>query len=99
MDAKWSADRCEHRTMIVSRASIRALKEQARKAGLDNRIGATVPGAITAMKAAGKIYEPVTYEGAGHGFMRMGEQPDATPANVKAREEAWKRLKEILAHK
>ena len=24
-----------------------------------------------------KTYEPVTYEGAGHGFMRAGEAPDA----------------------
>ena len=30
------------------------------------------------MKAAGKIYEPVTYDGAGHGFMRAGEDPTNT---------------------
>src|SRR5450755_4312586 len=36
-------------------------------AGDDARIGATVPGTIEAMKAAGKSYEPVTYDGAGHG--------------------------------
>ena len=30
------------------------------------------------MKAAGKKYEPVTYEGAGHGFMRAGEDPTNT---------------------
>src|ERR1700724_4028397 len=38
-------------------------------AGDDARIGATVPGTVEAMKAAGKTYEPVSYEGAGHGFM------------------------------
>ena len=65
-------------------------------AGNDARIGATVPGTIADMKALGKKYEPVTYEGAGHGFMRAGEQPDATPANAKARTEAWVRIKEIL---
>ena len=27
------------------------------------------------MKAAGKSYDPVTYDGAGHGFMRAGEDP------------------------
>ena len=27
------------------------------------------------MKEAGKTFEPVTYEGAGHGFMRSGEDP------------------------
>ncbi len=47
--------------------------------------------------AAGKTYEPVVYDGAGHGFMRAGEAPDANDANKKAREEAWKRWKELLA--
>ena len=49
-------------------------------AGDDARIGATVPGTVEAMKAAGKPYEPVTYDGAGHGFMRAGEAPDANDA-------------------
>src|SRR5205814_10457207 len=54
--------------------------------GNDARIDATIPDAIANMKAAGKTYEPVTYEGAGHGFMRAGENPDDTnPANKKAR--------------
>ena len=43
--------------------------------GNDARIAATVPATTAAMKAAGKIYEPVTYDGAGHGFMRAGEDP------------------------
>ena len=30
------------------------------------------------MKAAGKTYEPVTYDGAGHGFMRAGKPPTPT---------------------
>lgn len=66
-------------------------------AGDDARIGATVPGAIEQMKAAGKTYEPVTYDGAGHGFMRAGEAPDANEANRKARTEAWARWKTLLA--
>jgi carboxymethylenebutenolidase len=65
-------------------------------AGNDARIGATVPGTTEAMNAAGKKYEPVTYEGAGHGFMRAGEAPDASPANAKAREEGLKRLRGLL---
>lgn len=64
--------------------------------GNDMRINATVPKTIELMKAANKTYEPVTYEGAGHGFMRAGEQPDAEAANKKAREESWTRWKEIL---
>ena len=74
-------------------------------AGNDARIGATIPATTDAMKAAGKKYEPVTYEGAGHGFMRAGEDPtqpsgNATPemaaANKKAREEAFTRMTTLL---
>jgi carboxymethylenebutenolidase len=65
-------------------------------AGNDARIGATVPGTTEAMKAAGKKYEPISYEGAGHGFMRAGDAPDASPENKKAREEGLKRLTTLL---
>lgn len=66
-------------------------------AGNDARIGATVPGTIDAMKAAGKKYESVTYDGAGHGFMRAGEDPtNPVPDNKKAREEAFARLTRLL---
>ena len=65
-------------------------------AGNDNRVNATIPKSTELMKKASKTYEPVTYEGAGHGFMRAGEAPDASAANKKAREEAWKRWKELL---
>jgi carboxymethylenebutenolidase len=66
-------------------------------AGDDARIGATVPGTIQDMKALGKKFDPVTYDGAGHGFMRAGEAPDANEANRKARTEAWGRWKALLA--
>jgi carboxymethylenebutenolidase len=65
-------------------------------AGNDARIGATLPDTITQMKAAGKTFEPVTYDGAGHGFMRAGEAPDANDANKKARSDAWERWKNLL---
>jgi carboxymethylenebutenolidase len=64
--------------------------------GNDNRIGAMIPKATDMMKAAGKIYEPVTYEGAGHGFMRAGEDPNGSEANKKAREFAWARWLSLL---
>jgi carboxymethylenebutenolidase len=74
--------------------------------GSDARVDATIPKSQDLMKEAGKTYEPVTYEGAGHGFMRAGEDPtvpDATPeqkamkeANKKAREQAWERWKQLL---
>jgi carboxymethylenebutenolidase len=64
--------------------------------GNDNRINATIPKTKDLMKDAGKSYEPVTYEGAGHGFMRAGEAPGANEANKKARDEAWTRWKDLL---
>jgi carboxymethylenebutenolidase len=66
-------------------------------AGNDARIGAMIPDAIVNMKAAGKTFDPVTYDGAGHGFMRAGEAPDAKEADKKARTEAWERWKILLA--
>ena len=65
--------------------------------GNDARITAAVPKAEEWMKKAGKSFEPVIYEGAGHGFMRAGEDPANTnEANKKARDAAWLRWKEIL---
>lgn len=68
---------------------------------MDNRINATLPKAKDAMKKAGKTYEPVVYDGAGHGFMRLGEDPNDEKrpnheANKKGRDDAWKRWKELL---
>jgi carboxymethylenebutenolidase len=65
-------------------------------AGNDARVDATIADAQEQMKSVGKSYEPVTYEGAGHGFMRAGEAPDASEANRKARDEAWTRWRELL---
>jgi carboxymethylenebutenolidase len=62
----------------------------------DARVSATVPQTIVDMKAAGKTYEPVTYDGAGHGFMRAGEDPAATAANSAARAAAFRRLIGLL---
>ena len=62
----------------------------------DERVNATISKAKELMKAAGKKYEPVTYKGAGHGFMRDGESPTGTPENKKARDDAWVRWKTLL---
>jgi carboxymethylenebutenolidase len=64
--------------------------------GNDARVNATIPKSAELMKEAGKKFDPVIYEGAGHGFMRAGEAPDASQENRKAREEAWARWKGIL---
>jgi len=65
-------------------------------AGNDARIGAMIPDTVAQMKAAGKTYDIVSYDGAGHGFMRSGEAPDAKEPDKKARTEAWARWKSLL---
>jgi len=76
-------------------------------AGNDARIGATVPKTKELMKTAGKSFDAVTYEGAGHGFMRAGDAPEplaqadqqtreSYAGNRKSRDAAWIRLKRLL---
>jgi carboxymethylenebutenolidase len=64
--------------------------------GNDNRINATLEKTGEQMKAAGKKFEPVLYDQAGHGFMRAGRAPDAAEPNKKGRQEALKRLTTLL---
>jgi len=64
--------------------------------GNDERINATIPETSKLMTELGKKYEPVTYEGAGHGFMRGGEDPQGSAADRKARAQAWERWKALL---
>jgi carboxymethylenebutenolidase len=102
---RFATNRPDLKAAMVFYGSFAMTKEDAAKiqcpvygfyGGNDARIGATIPATSELMKQAGKKYEPVTYEGAGHGFMRMGEEPNAAEANRKARDEGWKRWKEIL---
>jgi carboxymethylenebutenolidase len=55
--------------------------------GDDARVGATVPPADSAMKALGKRFEPHTFAGAGHGFLR--QQDGQGGANLAAARQAW----------
>jgi carboxymethylenebutenolidase len=64
--------------------------------GNDRRITGQVPSVAEKMKKLGKKYEPVVYEGAGHGFMRTAIQADASEADRKAYEAAKDRVKKIL---
>lgn len=64
--------------------------------GNDARVNASIPKTEKAMKEAGKQYEPVIYDGAGHGFMRSGEEEDASEANKKARDQGWERWLMLL---
>ena len=64
--------------------------------GNDARVTSTVSKSSELMKKAGKTYEPVTYEGAGHGFLRGGEAPNASEPDKQAHDQAWQRWKELL---
>lgn len=66
-------------------------------AGNDAGVDATVPATKDEMKAADKFYDAVTYEGADHGFMRLGEDTsDKADANKIARDQAYARLVKLL---
>ncbi|HEX3572326.1 MAG TPA: dienelactone hydrolase family protein [Acidobacteriaceae bacterium] len=65
-------------------------------AGNDARISSTVPATTDAMKAAGKSYDPVVYDGAGHGFMRAGQAPDANDANKKAWNDGFAKMTSVI---
>jgi carboxymethylenebutenolidase len=63
----------------------------------DFRISGQVPTVEKETKSLGKTYEPVIYDRARHGFMRIGEQAeDENDPNRVARNEAWERWKTIL---
>ena len=76
-------------------------------AGNDARINATLPKTIELMKELGKKFDPVTYEGAGHGFMRAGDAPEPKlppakgdkDADAKAAEDYQKALTAYRANK
>ena len=65
--------------------------------GNDNRVNATIASSQAAMQDETQVFEPVIYEGAGHGFFRAGEQQNASEANKKARKEGLVRLQKILS--
>ena len=72
-------------------------------AGNDARINATLPKTIELMKETGKVFDPVTYEGAGHGFMRAGDAPSPPQpeldTDLKTHDEAQKALTDYKANK
>jgi carboxymethylenebutenolidase len=62
----------------------------------DARINMTIPDLKKMMADNKKTYEPIEYKGAGHGFLRMGGDPKGKDENKTGRDDAWKRMKEIL---
>lgn len=65
--------------------------------GDDARVNATIPKSEELMRAAGKRFEPMIYDGAGHAYMRSGQMPDASVANRRAHDESWTRWLRLLA--
>jgi carboxymethylenebutenolidase len=59
--------------------------------GDDARVNATIEATAALMKKHGRTFEPVLYPGAGHAFMRLGEEAGSSDANRQARDEAWTR--------
>lgn len=57
--------------------------------GDDARVNATIDPAREVMDAQGKRFEPVLFDGAGHGFLR--QQDGREGANLRASREAWPR--------
>ena len=60
--------------------------------GADARVNATIDTSKSLMDKHGKTFEPVIYPGAGHAFMRLGEEADASQENRTAHDQAWTRL-------
>lgn len=57
-------------------------------AGNDARINATLPATTQAMTELKKTFDPVTYEGSGHGFMRAGDAPEPPAPTATGNKEA-----------
>lgn len=64
--------------------------------GNDDRINSGIQLTEKRMSAAGKNYDYKIYEGAGHAYMRQGDDPAGSDENKKARNDSWERMLEIL---
>ena len=64
--------------------------------GADQRVNSTIPQTESMMEEADNRYEYEIYEGAGHAFMRSGDDPNGEKANVEARNQSWERLVNLL---
>jgi len=64
--------------------------------GNDNRVNATLPATQETMNTLDKVFDPVIYPGAGHGFFRTGEAADASDDNRNARKLGLERMFNLL---
>lgn len=67
--------------------------------GNDARVGATVGTTAEQMIALDKSYAPVLYDDAGHGFMRRGEDENASEADATAMREGWARWLDLISER
>lgn len=63
----------------------------------DQRINAGIPKIESLMKEANKPFAYEIYKGAGHAFMRIGDDPAGSAENKQARADSWVRIRKILA--
>lgn len=63
----------------------------------DERVNSTIPRTEELMEKQGKTYEYEIYDGAGHAFMRRGDDPEGSPEHQQARDDAWERVEQILS--
>ncbi|MEX0722360.1 MAG: dienelactone hydrolase family protein [Gracilimonas sp.] len=64
----------------------------------DERVNSTISDSEAAMVEFGKMYDYEIYEGAGHAYMRSGDDPEKSQddPNVEARNQSWERLVSLL---
>lgn len=62
----------------------------------DARVNATIPETESLMKSASKKFVAKIYDGAGHGFLRAGADPNSNPANKAAHDACWKDWLDLL---
>ena len=63
----------------------------------DARVNVTIEPAAQTLSKLEKSFEPITYPGVGHGFLRMGTAPDASDAYKTQTAEAWQRWVALLS--
>ncbi len=64
--------------------------------GNDNRVNSTIEFSDAQMRLNGHTYLNEIYEGAGHAYMRRGDNPEEKGPNKIARDKSWQRIVSIL---
>ncbi len=63
----------------------------------DQRVNATIENTAAMMKKADKTYQYEIYQGAGHAYMRNGDDPQGDDASQDAKQKSMQRIKKILS--